>query len=169
MEAAILVWIHGHPSPALDVAFGVSHVLGLFAFCAPIVIAMALWHLRRHDRRSALVWIALGLGAYVLQAVLKVLVERPRPDLWPRLIPADGFSFPSGHAVASATVYPLLAREVAVRVPRWAGPAYGLAAALVLFVGFGRLYLGVHWPTDVLAGWTLGLGQTVLALRLDKR
>lgn len=169
MEAAILLWIHRHASPALDVAFRLSDLLGLFLFCAPIVLAMVFWHLRRRDRRRAMLWIALGLGAYVLQAVLKELVERPRPDLWPRLIPTDGFSFPSGHAVASATVYPLLAREVAVRLPRWAGSAYGLAAAFVLFVGLGRLYLGVHWPTDVLAGWALGLGQTVLVLRLGKR
>jgi len=73
---------------------------------------------------------------------------------------------PSSHAVASATFYPLLAWSIGRRFGRMRKPAYAAAAFLPLFIGVGRLYLGVHWPTDVLIGWTLGISQTLIAIRL---
>jgi len=108
----------------------------------------------------------VGAAVALIQAGLKELAQRPRPELWPRLIVEGSFSFPSGHAMASAAFYALLARDVAVHRPEWRRQAYTAGALLALFVGFGRLYLGVHWPTDVLAGWTLGLTQTLVAARV---
>jgi undecaprenyl-diphosphatase len=95
---------------------------------------------------------------------LKAVVARPRPALWPWLVPQAGFSFPSGHALAAASFYPVLAWEAGCVRPlrrRW----FAVLAALgVLWLGLGRLYLGVHWPSDVLAGWALGAAQSGLAL-----
>ena len=166
MEAAVLLWIHAHAHPLWDGAFWFSHQLGRFEFCTVVVLAAAAWHLRRGEPSWVLAWIAVGAGAGLIQVGLKELVQRARPELWLRLIAEASFSFPSGHALASATLYPLLAHDVAVHKPGWRRLAYVCGACLALFVGFGRLYLGVHWPTDVLAGWTLGLGQTLVAVRL---
>jgi undecaprenyl-diphosphatase len=166
METAILVWIHGWSGPFLDAAFRVSHELGNLPFCSLIVGLACLWHLARGERGEALLWLVLGLSTFALFEGLKVLVLRPRPHLWPPLVTQTGYAFPSGHALAAATFYPLLAVEVSRRRPAARPWAWTLALGLAFFVGLGRLYLGVHWPTDVLAGWALGAGQTALGLHL---
>jgi undecaprenyl-diphosphatase len=169
METRILLFIHAHASPALDALFTVSHYLGTIEVCASLVVAAIVVHLLRRERREALAWLGTGLGTYVLMRGLKALVHRPRPQLWEWLIPETNWSFPSGHALASATFYPLLAWIVARHVPAHAAAIRATGIAAALFVGFGRLYLGVHWPTDVLAGWTLGAAQAALALACLRR
>ena len=166
MEASILRGIHAHASPFLDGLFILSHQLGIFWFCAPLVLAVALWHRSRGETRAARVWILAGLSTWLIQELVKRVVARPRPELWPRLVATASFSFPSGHALASATLYPLLAWDLTRARPRGVRiAALAAAAALSLFIGFGRLYLGVHWPTDVAAGWIIGAVQAVLAIR----
>jgi undecaprenyl-diphosphatase len=169
VEVDILLWIHGWAGPVPDAAFWLSDRLGDLRASLLLVSLAFLWHLGRGERVASLLWLVLGLTTLGLEEGLKQLVARPRPHLWLWLIPVSGFSFPSGHAFASATFYPLLARDVARRWPRARGLAFGLAVCFALFIGVGRLYLGVHWPSDVLAGWALGAGQTALGLRLLER
>jgi undecaprenyl-diphosphatase len=97
-------------------------------------------------------------------------VARPRPTLWPWLIPTAGFAFPSGHATAGAALYPLLGwLALRSRGLGWGGYALGLGVGV--FIGVGRLYVGVHWPTDVVAGWAIGAAVSLRAVlwlrRLD--
>jgi undecaprenyl-diphosphatase len=156
MDTSVLLWIHRHASPALDSAFLFSNELGTVRFCAALVLTAIVWHLARGERREAIAWLAVGLATLVLPEVIKPAVGRPRPTLWPRLLSVSGPSFPSGHAVAGAALYPLLS-WVALRSRRRMGRmAYGLGLVPAVFVGVGRMYLGVHWPTDVLAGWLVG-------------
>lgn len=169
MEARILLAIHEHSSPFWDRFFLVSHYLGSTAFCALLVVAAALFFRLHGDRREAALWIALGLMTFILQAIIKSAVERPRPQLWVSAVTLTNFAFPSGHAVASATFYPLIARGISKRKPRLTVIAYSLAGLMALYVGFGRLYLGAHWPTDVIAGWSIGAVQTAFALWLFDR
>jgi membrane-associated phospholipid phosphatase len=169
VEARILLAIHGLANPALDRLFWLSHHMGTFRFWAVIASLAILWSWKRGDRAAAALWLGLGLSTWALIEGIKPLVARARPDLWPRIIPEADFSFPSGHALASATLFPLLAWSVARARPDRARQAYALAIALALFVSFGRLYLGVHWPTDVLAGWLIGVGQIVVARYLWTR
>lgn len=166
METRILLAIHEHASPGLDAAFLLSNDLGTLYFWAALVLAVMLWHLRRGERQEAALWVVVGLSSYAIQEGLKLLVGRPRPALWPRLLFVESESFPSGHALASATFFPLLALDLTRGQPR-ALRAGALAVALLLslFIGFGRLYLGVHWPSDVLGGWALGAAQVALAGR----
>lgn len=161
-ETALLLSIHGLSSPLLDMLFRLSHELGTLPFSAVLVLAAVAWHRRCGERREALAWLVVGLTTLVLHLSLKPIFGRPRPDLWPRLVGDSDFSFPSGHALVSAAFYPLLA-WVTLRLRRVAFVLVGVG--LPLFVGFGRLYLGVHWPTDVLAGWTLGAAQAAAAIR----
>ncbi len=166
MEARLLLGLHAHASPFLDQLFVLSHALGTLRACAVLVLGAMLFHLVRGERRLALVWLVAGLSTFTLQSGLKAGFARPRPELWPRLVsaPRDA-SFPSGHAVASATFYPLAALLVARRRPAWRAAAYLCAAALASWIGLGRLYLGVHWPSDVLAGWALGAAQVAVVAR----
>ena len=166
METSILRAIHVYASPLLDSLFVLSHQLGVFWFCAPLVLVLAWWHRGRGETHAARVWVLAGLSTWVIQDLVKRVVARPRPDLWPRLVATGSFSFPSGHALASATLYPLLAWDLTrTRPPTVRVAALAAAIGLSLFIGFGRLYLGVHWPTDVAAGWAIGAVQAVLAIR----
>ena len=164
MDREILIWINQHSAPWLDQLFFRSHLMGTLPFCAALVVAVAGWHLRRHEPRPAGVWVVLGLSTYFVMVTLKSIVGRQRPELWDRLLLSGGYSFPSGHAIASATFYPLLAWSLSRFAPRWRVLWWTLGIALGFFVGFGRLYLGVHWPSDVLVGWAIGAGQTIMGL-----
>ena len=106
---------------------------------------------------------------------LKSLFSRARPDVVSRLAEVSSGSFPSGHAMNSAIIYLTLAVLVArsYEDARTRSFIVGLATLATLSIGFSRLYLGVHWPTDVLAGWLVGLAWALLmgmiAITLQKR
>nr|WP_281398551.1 phosphatase PAP2 family protein [Saccharopolyspora gloriosae] len=122
----------------------------------------------RH-RWSPLVLLALssagtGLAVYLI----KIMIARPRPLVVDAVVVEDGFGFPSGHSAHAAALY-LMLGAFALRLlrTRWARNALFTAAVLAIVItGFSRVMLGVHSPTDVLAGWTLGASWTVLLLSL---
>ena len=109
-------------------------------------------------------WWAVGLflgsvvGVSLLNAVVKVSFHRARPEVVPHLAEVSNASFPSGHAMISAATYLTIGAMLAQSQPsiRARGYLMTLAVTLTLMIGLSRLYLGVHWPSDVLAGWTLG-------------
>lgn len=121
-----------------------------------VIVAGYLAILRK--AATAVFVIAAVAGGAVASTLLKSIFERPRPDLVAHLVMVDTTSFPSGHAMNSAVVYltlgALLSRTHAERTTR----VYilGVAIALTLTIGFSRVFLGVHWPSDVLAGWIIG-------------
>lgn len=129
----------------------------------------------KHKHLSALLVLTAVAGGSVLTFALKAGFDRPRPELVPHGSIVYSASFPSGHSMMSAVVYltlgALLARVQVERPLR----VYVMALATVttVAVGISRVYLGVHWPTDVLAGWTLGAAWAVLcwivALWLQRR
>ncbi len=170
MEERILLWIHGHERGALDALFWLSNQLGTTIFCTALTVSAVAFWIGRKNQREALLWVALGISTYVVQKGLKLTFARPRPDLWVGPVPTpESFSLPSGHAVAAATFYALVARGIALHYPKYSRAAYAGGAVMAFYVGFGRLYLGVHWPTDVVAGWTLGAAQTLLGFWAVRR
>lgn len=123
--------------------------------------AAALYFLRRKNYREALAAVAASLGAFFLETVLKEIFRRPRP---PHAPPAEayGYSFPSGHATVAAALFLVLAWLWYRRTRRrWPGPA-GLL--LTLLIGTSRIYLGAHYPSDVLAGFVLGIAWGLAVL-----
>jgi membrane-associated phospholipid phosphatase len=164
VEADLLLWIHARGSPALDAVARFSWTLGAMRFCAPAVLLLVGWHLARRERREALAWLAVGVAAALVPEVVKAVVARPRPTLWPWLLPTAGYAFPSGHAVAGAALYPLLG-WLALRGRGLGRAGYALGLAVGVFIGVGRLYVGVHWPSDVLGGWALGAALSLGAVR----
>lgn len=118
------------------------------------------------ERRRAAMWLILGatVGGLLLSTVLKWLISRDRPDLGERFSNVYTTSFPSGHSMMSAVVYLTLGSLLARITPDRSVKLYFILVALVLtfLVGISRIYMGVHWPTDVLAGWTAGLVWAIL-------
>jgi undecaprenyl-diphosphatase len=123
---------------------------------ATILAAIALLY-RRHWRR-ALVLVLVVVLANASDDMLKTLYNRTRPDYAVLGLYWSGQSFPSGHSTASAALWLTLATIVASFEPRTDAKIFWFAMAIVMIlaVGFSRVYLGVHWPTDVVAGWMLG-------------
>jgi undecaprenyl-diphosphatase len=113
--------------------------------------------LQRQAKTALLVIFAIGGGA-LLNNVLKLGFDRPRPDLVPHEVMVYTASFPSGHAMLSAIVYLTLGALLMRTEPKRRLKAYifTLTVLLTFLVGISRVYLGVHWPTDVLAGWAAG-------------
>jgi len=123
------------------------------------VLAIAFLLLLSRYRHALYMAAATGGGA-LFGTMLKSHFARARPEVVPHLIEVHSLSFPSGHALNSAIVYLTLAILLARELKQWRMRIFvvGAAALLVLLIGFTRLYLGVHFPSDVLAGWMLGAG-----------
>jgi undecaprenyl-diphosphatase len=117
---------------------------------------------------DALVLIAAVLGATALSESLKLGYARPRPDLVAHAVETLGSSFPSGHATLSAATYLTIGALLAHAQERRRVKAYihVTAILLALLIGISRVYLGVHWPTDVLAGWCIGAAWSILCVTL---
>jgi undecaprenyl-diphosphatase len=147
------------PGAVRDItALGSATVLILFTLA--VVVALAV---RRQFHAVGLV-LAATLGGRLLNVVLKAFFDRPRPELVLHLTDVRSASFPSGHAMDSAVIYLTLATLLARLVSPRALKIYFVAVALFLsfLVGLSRVYLGVHYPSDVLAGWMAGLAWAVL-------
>lgn len=120
-------------------------------------IAAGFLAVRRNFGRALLLLVAV-IGGALLSESLKFSFARPRPDLVAHIVEAGGASFPSGHATLSAAAYLTLGAMLARALERRRERFYvlGTAIFLALLIGASRVYLGVHWPTDVLAGWCVG-------------
>lgn len=153
-----------HAAPLTTLAKGVTF-LGSFAGAMSVGGVVFGWLIGRGERRAALHFVAaLLLGALIAFAI-KLVVARGRPDVFAWLTEPSGSSFPSGHSASIALVLPLIAWVVGERTkPR---RVIEISAwAIVALVGLSRCYLGVHWPSDVIAGWAVGVGLWRLAMRL---
>ena len=129
--------------------------VGVLTFLTLAVSGFLILQGKRHASLLVLVSVTGGL---LLSTLLKLAFDRPRPDLVPHEAYVYTSSFPSGHSMMSAAAYLTLGALLARVQPRRAAKAYLLilAGLLTLGIGISRIYLGVHWPTDVLAGWALG-------------
>jgi undecaprenyl-diphosphatase len=129
-----------------------------------VVLASAVWLWVRRQHHAFALLLASTLGARLLNAFLKGMFARPRPDLELHLMPASSPSFPSGHAMDSAAIYLTIAALIAQQVQTRGQRLYlvGLAASLSCLIGVSRVYLGVHYPSDVLAGWCAGLAWALM-------
>jgi undecaprenyl-diphosphatase len=149
--------------------------LGGYAILTMLTLATVAYLLMAGTRAAALLVLVAIVGGTLLSTGLKFGFERPRPDLVPHATRVYTASFPSGHAMLSAVTFltlgALLARVEKSRRTR--AFIMGLAILITLMVGVSRVYLGVHWPSDVLAGWSVGAAWASLcwfaALQLQRR
>ncbi|MCB5174872.1 phosphatase PAP2 family protein [Microvirga lenta] len=149
--------------------------LGGYAILSFLTLATVVYLLMAGKRGVALLVVAAIVGGALLSHGLKLGFERPRPDLVPHATQVYTASFPSGHAMLSAITYLTLGALLARVQKRRRIRAFimGLAVTMTLLVGASRTYLGVHWPSDVLAGWSVGAAWASLcwfvALQLQRR
>ena len=146
---------------------------GLTALGEPTVLlaagaACALWLWYAGHRRLPLVLIAIVLVGRGLSELQKYWIARARPDLDPHLVVVKTSSFPSGHAASSMIFLMTLALALTAR-SRWHRLAVAGAILLSILIGASRVMLGVHWPSDVIGGWSFGMLWVLLTLRLAGR
>lgn len=144
-------------------------LLGSAWIVAPVVTVAAVALALRRRLPAAIVVAASSAGCAIAVAIVKTSVARPRPSISGRLVSATGAAFPSGHSAQSVACYAALAWAVTTRIEArstrilvWSG-----TVLVALGVGWSRIYLGVHWPSDVLGGWSLAAGWLATLVLVD--
>lgn len=159
IDTAILQALHAHASAGLDQLFlllsAVGYSGGVVPFDVVLVIVLAL---RRHFHQSTFVALAV-VGSALINVAAKHAFHRIRPGLWLSIAPETTFSFPSGHAMGSATLACALVILSWNTRARW--PVLIAAVLFTLGVGMSRVYLGVHFPSDIAAGWVAAIAWVV--------
>ena len=154
-DDSLLLWLRNRAAPGLDAFFVFISQVGYAWGVIPVDIGLCLALLALRRWRQAVFAIAALGGSALLNLATKAFFQRDRPSLWESIAPEGTWSFPSGHAMGSMT---LAAVVVLLCWPgRWRWPVLLAALAFTGLVGLSRLYLGVHYPSDVLAGWAAGL------------
>ncbi|MCA1716171.1 MAG: phosphatase PAP2 family protein [Actinobacteria bacterium] len=153
-DKTVLLWIHWYSPGWLDGVMRFVTVLGDYWVVIPLLAVAAYAFYRKGRTISAGLLVVSTIGGIVLTSVLKNVFERARPDLFESAYVESSYSFPSAHATMAVGFYGTLTLLLAWRsrgLRRWVVVLGGLG--LVLVIGFSRMYLGVHYPTDVVAGF----------------
>jgi membrane-associated phospholipid phosphatase len=167
-DTNILLTVRNWHSPPLDIAMLVITFIGdplvLFISC----LILGTWLLRLKQKSEATTLAIAAIGAIGLNILLKHLFSRARPALWDRIVDVGQYSFPSGHAMVSMVIYGFIGYILANRYRRQQWWIVSLTTLLVIAIGFSRLYLGVHWPTDIIAGYAAGLVWLIACIYSSK-
>ena len=155
-DTATLLGLHQWANPVLDTVMLSITRLGDPDFVVVIVAISLGWLLWQRQRLKAGTLLIVCMGTLLLNQGMKLAFARPRPLLWQRLIEETSYGFPSGHALGSLVLYGFMGYVIADRYPRQARSIYSISVGLIALIGFSRLYLGVHYPTDILAGYAVG-------------
>jgi undecaprenyl-diphosphatase len=164
LDAAASAWIGAMRSPALTQVMVDLSALGSVSVLTTVsVLILGVLHFAR-NRSRATHFVIVGLGAALIPLVLKAYFSRQRPNVADRLVEVGDLSFPSGHAFGAASIYLFVAIWAwSWKLPASARLATSLGATLLIAtVGMSRIYLGVHYATDVMAGVAAGAAWTLL-------
>jgi undecaprenyl-diphosphatase len=165
-DETVLRWIGAHRTPLLDSAVVEITALGTGVVVMMIVSISALFLALTRHRYSALLLLVATFGGLILNQVLKIFFDRPRPDVIVWGTHAVSSSFPSGHAMSATIVYSTVA-YLAARLHEHAWQRWitlSIAGVVIVLISGSRLYLGVHYPSDVLAGGIIGLGWAAFCM-----
>lgn len=157
-DQPILMFLHGHATSNMDQLMVWGSRAGSALSLVPIALLMTFWLYRKHKNRRTLFWVLSVAGAAAINFIAKLSFARARPTFWVSILPETTFSFPSGHAMATMAAVAALVFLLHRRV---AAGTFALAVAagviFVALVGTSRVYLGVHYPSDIIAGWLASL------------
>ncbi|HEX5694359.1 MAG TPA: phosphatase PAP2 family protein [Arenimonas sp.] len=154
-DEPVLRWAESSASPALDEAMLLASQLGYTWGVVPLAVLVFGGLLATARIRRALYFALAVGGSALLNLVAKAVFVRERPSLWLSIAPEHSYSFPSGHAMGAMSL--AAAIVLLLWFTRWRWPALVLGLGFTLWVGGSRVYLGVHYPSDILAGWAAAL------------
>lgn len=168
-DHAILLGLRNAPDDPIGgegVQAAVMHLSGLGSGAVTTlvtIIAITFLILAKRYRFAGLV-LACAIGTLFVMMILKGIYDRPRPSIVVAIDPPGDESFPSGHSMISSALYPTLAVLIARALPTRRLRVFTVACGVFMagMIGISRLYLGVHYPTDVLAGWTVGVSWALV-------
>ncbi|MEB3309251.1 MAG: phosphatase PAP2 family protein [Snowella sp.] len=156
VEKSILLFFNEHTNPLWTSLMVIGSFLAQGQVTIPLFIMIGGFLLYWHATAAVLILaIALG-GSWLLNGIFKAFFRRQRPNLWASPDRPMDFSYPSGHSMSAISFYGLLAFYTSYFVAVPLSVTVAIALAISLWVGLSRVYLGVHWPTDVLSGWLTG-------------
>ena len=169
IDTRVAIAVHHHQNGVLDILAITFTLLGSGAVLIAAVGATCYWSYRRGRRSYILILVANCVFAWILNPLLKLFFERARPTLFEVIARPDTYSFPSGHSMSAVVVYGALA-AVTIALRLTAKPI-AVIVALIMIIGIGvsRVYLGAHWPFDVIAGWASGVPFLVTTVHLIHR
>lgn len=157
-----LLFIHSHASSSLDIFFKTVTHIGDSIVILFLATVLGLYYLyKKAYQKASLVLLSIG-SVIVANTALKSIFQRDRPSLWQHIVSETNFSFPSGHAMMSAAFVMLLI--IIFWKTRYRLLTVALGILVMLLVGTSRLYLGVHYPSDILAGWCVSAALVTFVL-----
>lgn len=165
LDRDVTLYVRGLQTPARDHFALIATFFGSHLFILPAALVVAGILRWKNHPVSALLFLGSVGGGFILNALLKITFHRARPDLWPALVSEHTYSFPSGHATMSTVFYGGLAAVVFHLSDRTGARIGALAFAVlaILTIMGTRVYLGVHWATDVTAGFLVGLFWVIVS------
>lgn len=166
-DEQVLLAIYSLSSDTLDRIIGATTDLGYTWWVGLVTIVAVSLCVKRRNYKNALVVVVGVVGSAIINLLLKLFFQRDRPELWERLITENSYSFPSGHAMASAS---LAAVIIVILWPtKWRYFALAIGSVYVMYIGFTRMYLGVHYPTDIIAGWLVATSWVAITTIIVKK
>lgn len=158
-DLPILLAVHSTAQPTLDIVAVVLTKFGSFWTVTPILCAIAFVLWQRKRWRSLAYLFTTALGSAIINRTAKMLMHRVRPQLWVSGAPEFDFAFPSGHAMTSMTLVAMLL--ILTWATSWRWLVLTVGSLYILVIGWTRLYLGVHFPSDILAGWMVAIAWAI--------
>jgi len=165
-DELVMRWVDAHHLPLLDAVMLEITALGTGIVVLMIVAVAALFLILTRNKYPAILLLASTFGGLVLNAILKLGFDRPRPSVVVAAVHTFSSSFPSGHAMSAAVVYSTVAYLAArLLTQKWAGWLVMTAAmGLIAVIAYSRIYLGVHYPSDVVGGVAIGLAWAAFCM-----
>lgn len=167
-DTGIINFIYNFRTPLLNkIMIGVSYLGSQFIIAAAIILVV-IFFLKNHKKDAALFIFIISM-AFIINNILKEIIQRPRPQIYP-LISASGYSFPSGHAMDSFVFYATFSYLVFhfTQNKKLGFISTFVSITIILLIGISRVYLGVHYPTDVLAGYLGGFFWFISVILIEK-
>lgn len=169
IDLAIEGFVSQLGSAPADAIMKAATFIGEYGFVVPVVALVAVVAWVRGNRRAAIVLAVDSLAVIATNIAIKHAFARPRPTVFSKIALPSTFSFPSGHSMAAMGIWALVAVVLSHLFPRGRCPILIGGAVLVIAIGVSRVYLGVHWPMDVLGAYLAGAPFLLVSVRLLRR
>lgn len=169
LDVTVELAIHRLDSGFADIVMKTATLIGSNVVLLPVVALVTLLAIHRRMRTVAIVLAIDTIVVLAIDSALKVMFSRERPRLFDKIALPTDYSFPSGHSMSAIGIYGVVAAALIALYPRARRTVVVATALLVATIGFSRVYLGVHWPFDVVGGYLGGVPPLIVSVHLIHR